>query len=172
MAWSVGEGRGGFHWHQDLPQVHELEFWSPFPMVGHLAQVWYRAGVKWVLILPQGCQTLLTLQERLYSSEEWMGDGKWEEVVGQEKGKDEELGLLCKMKSIFNRKKWIKGNMLWFFNICFHAVSHPVFTREFSKSHFSRSNQTCNSWFSIFRHHIHFPLELWWSSTHRLGDPV
>lgn len=30
-----------------------------------------------------------------------MGDGKWEEVVGQEKGKDGELGLLCKMKSIF-----------------------------------------------------------------------
>lgn len=30
-----------------------------------------------------------------------MGDGKWEEVVGQKKGKDGELGLLCKMKSIF-----------------------------------------------------------------------
>ena len=23
---------------QDLPQVHELTFWSPFPMVGYLAQ--------------------------------------------------------------------------------------------------------------------------------------
>lgn len=47
------------------------------------------------------CHTLLTPQGRTYSL--WGGDGKWEaeEVGGQEKGMEGELGLLCKLKKQF-----------------------------------------------------------------------